>query len=208
MTMTGDDLRAATAWATNLLVPLADRDWDFPCGDTDYSCRRTLNHLTDCMLFYAGALASRATGPTPHIRDGGPDGATIADLLGAFAGAAAILAVVVDEADASVRAYHPAGVADPDGWSAMGCDEIVVHAYEIATSLGAPPAEVPDELAARVVARLSPWAPAGFGGFETLLWCNGRVALGPHARLGPDWSWQCAPLSEWDGTVKKWRPRR
>lgn len=207
MTMTGDDLRAATVWATNLLVPLAGRDWTVPCGDTEYTCRRTLNHLADCMLFYAGALATRATRWAPDIRHGAPDETSVPQLLRAFEGAATILAVVTDEADASVRAHHPAGMPDPEGFAAMGCDEVLVHAYEIATSVGAPPAEVPDELAARVVARLFPWAPNGFGGLETLLWCNGRIALGPHKRQGPDWSWQCAPLAEWDGTVKKWRPR-
>src|SRR5205085_7265867 len=39
--------------------------------------------------------------------------------------------------------------------------------------------------------------------WSALRWANGRLALPDRARLGPDWGWWCAPLSEWDGTVKR-----
>ena len=29
-----------------------------------------------------------------------------------------------------------------------------------------------------------------------------RVALPEHPRLGPNWDWWCAPLSEWDGVAR------
>lgn len=206
MALTADDLRIAVRSCTTALTPLADRDWSVRAADTDYTCRRMLDHLVDCMLFYAASLATHASGPVGDIRDGSPNDASITELLVAFGGAGAILAAVIEGAPRHVRAYHPAGSADVEGWAAMGCDEVLVHTHDLVVSLGGH-ADVPDALAARIVARLFPWAPAGFGGFETLLWCNGRRALGPHDRLDPDWSWQCAPLAEWDGTVRKWRPR-
>jgi hypothetical protein len=51
------------------------------------------------------------------------------------------------------------------------------------------------------VERIFPWADAGPDPWATLLWCNGRVQLPGRARVGPDWAWWAAPLSEWDGTV-------
>jgi hypothetical protein len=55
----------------------------------------------------------------------------------------------------------------------------------------------------RVLARLFPWAPAAGDAWQALHWANGRAPLPDHERLGPDWSWQCAPLAERDGTTKK-----
>src|SRR6266545_8408215 len=54
----------------------------------------------------------------------------------------------------------------------------------------------------RVVARLFPWAPEHDDSWGRLLWCNGRIALPGHERLGPEWGWWCAPLEEWDGVAR------
>jgi hypothetical protein len=69
-----------------------------------------------------------------------------------------VLAAVARASKPGVRAFHPAGMADAEGFLAMGCDEILVHTGDIAEGLGiavAPPAD----LCQRVVARLFPWAP-------------------------------------------------
>ncbi len=39
------------------LVQLADRDWAVAAGPLDWSCRKTLGHLTDCVFGYAMQLA-------------------------------------------------------------------------------------------------------------------------------------------------------
>jgi hypothetical protein len=53
------------------------------------------------------------------------------------------------------------------------------------------------------VARIFPWAPAEGDPWAALRWAAGRAALPDRERLGPDWYWHCAPLAEWDGTIKK-----
>jgi hypothetical protein len=93
-------------------------------------------------------------------------------------------------------------MADAEGFVAMGCDEILVHTGDIADGLGITAAP-PTDLCARVLARLFPWAPKGTDPWPTLLWANGRAPLGDRGRLDADWYWQCAPLSEWDGAVKR-----
>ena len=92
-------------------------------------------------------------------------------------------------------------LADASGFLAMGCDETLVHTFDICAGLGRafrPPPDVCD----RVVRRLFPWAPEHEDPWERLLWSNGRVALPEHPRLGPNWDWWCAPLSEWDGVAR------
>jgi hypothetical protein len=202
--VTADDVRAAGAWSKSVLGPLSSRDWTVATIDCDRTCRQTLDHLVDCMLFYAAALAQRAYGYVGHVRRGSPDASTIPELLTACDNAISIFGAVLDAAPADARAFHPAGIADTEGWAAMGCDEILVHTYELAASVGSVREAVPDALAARVVRRLFPWAPDEFDGFATLLWCNGRIALGPHERVAPNWAWHCAPLSEWNGNVCFW----
>jgi hypothetical protein len=112
---------------------------------------------------------------------------------------AALLAQSVDAAPPAARGFHPFGSTDPAGFVAMACDEILVHTADIAGAFGHG-WQPDDHLAASVVARLFPWAPAGWPPWDTLLWCNGRRPLGDHPRL-ERWRWQCAPLEEWDGIV-------
>jgi hypothetical protein len=93
-------------------------------------------------------------------------------------------------------------MADGEGFIAIGCNEMLVHADDLARGFGLP-WQPPSGLCQRILARLFPWAPAGEGAWSTLRWANGRTALPSHPRLEPDWAWQSAPLSEWDGTVRK-----
>jgi hypothetical protein len=89
-------------------------------------------------------------------------------------------------------------MADREGFLAMGCDEIMVHTFDITEAFGG--GYEPDSaIATRVVARLFPWAPIHENPAETLLWCNGRIALPGQDRLDDDWDWQCAPLEQWNG---------
>jgi hypothetical protein len=55
----------------------------------------------------------------------------------------------------------------------------------------------------RVVRRLFPWAPTDVDPWQALRWACGRTALPDRPRLGPDWWVHCAPLAEWDGTIKR-----
>jgi hypothetical protein len=200
-----DDLRAAGDLAHRTLFPMVDADWYGAAGSLDWDCRRTLDHLANTLLFYSVHLAERAFQRVPYVRDGSPDTVSIAGLLGAMHGSAFILAALADGAE-GVRAFHPAGLADAEGFVAMGCDEVLVHSFDLACGLGVDYMP-PDDLVSRVVARLFPWAPNDDDPWTALLWANGRVAREDAARLAPDWSWHCAPLSEWDGvTTPRWVP--
>jgi hypothetical protein len=196
-----DDLLAAAMLCQSTLEPALDRDWSVPAGDLEWDCRRTLDHIVDCLVLYAAYLASRPPGRLSPPRNGDP-GASPAQLLHTVGATAAILAEVARAAPPGTRAFHPAGMADVTGWIAMGCEEILLHTDDIAQGL-ALPCRPPDDLSTRIVLRLFPWAPHDGDPWAALRWAAGRAALPARPRLGPDWYWHCAPLAEWDGTVKK-----
>ena len=206
MPITGDDLEIAAAVCRGALVPGLDRDWSVRAGDLDWDCRRTLDHIPDALAFYASHLATRAAARRPGLRNGDLDRSP-AELLTVVEGMAAVLATLIRVAPPGTRAFHPAGMADPEGFAAMGCVETLIHTDDVAQGLGLtfqPPAELAD----RVVFRLFPWAPTDKDAWATLRWACGRAPLGERPRLDPDWYWHCAPLAEWDGTISGGRRRR
>ena len=60
----------------------------------------------------------------------------------------------------------------------------------------------PERLARKVVDRLFPWAPPDTDGWTALRWANGRLPLPGQPEIRPNWSWQCAPLDEWEGDIR------
>jgi hypothetical protein len=197
------DLRAAAAYLTGVLareVPAAN--WSRRAGPTDWTCRDTLDYLCNALCGYAASLANRRNERRPrHPRNGDPSAAP-AELLELVVEFAGVLAIVAEASSPRDRAFHPAGMADRDGFVAMGCDELLVHGHDIALSTGVA-FEPPQGIARRAVARLFPWAPSTGEPWATLLWANGRAPLRGAPALDADWWWHCAPLAEWDG-----RPRR
>ena len=197
-----EDVRAAAAVCREALSGVVDLDWSGLAGGLEWSCRQTLEHIPGTQIFYASQLAFAAQDRLPRTGSG-RDQLTAAELLLTVEVNAAILEHVLRAAPASARSFHSAGMADPSGFAAMGCDEILIHTADIAAGF-----EIdfrpPEDLCSRVLARLFPWAPTDVGHWESLLWANGRIAL---PGLGPqdeNWRWHCAPLSEWDGRI----PRR
>lgn len=162
-----------------------------------WTAQRTLDHVADCLALYSRYVATRATARLEPIRDGRAN-ATIAGLLADAVDAAQMLRLALDTMTWAERAFHPAGLADKSGWSAMACDEILVHGVDIATTVGA--RFDPDaDLVERVVRRLFPWAPDTGTALQRLLWANGRAELEGHPRLDATWYWWCRPVREWDG---------
>jgi len=197
-----DDLVAAADLCFGTLEPLVDRNWTGRAGNLDWNGRQTLEHL--CVLAYAPVLAARASTFRTLALAVRP-GAAIDELLYTMKVMALILAEVARAAPPTARALHPAGMADPSGFVAMGIDELLVHTHDIATGLDAH-FEPDDRLPRLVLDRLFPWWPRECDPWRALLWANGRTALPHHDSLGADWSWHCAPLTEWDGTVPRWDP--
>jgi uncharacterized protein (TIGR03083 family) len=199
--LTVDDLLRAAALCRETLAPALDEDWTARAGDLNWTCQRTLDHIVDTLFFYAVMLATRATVRPAMPRNGDP-ARSPRELLEVVEAAAAVLADVVRAAPPEARGFHPAGLTDPEGFVALGCEEVLIHTDDIAAGLGRR-FEPPAELAERVLRRLFPWAPEGDDPWLTLRWACGRVALPDRERLDPNWYWHSAPLSEWDGTVKR-----
>lgn len=197
-----DHLNQVASACREVLAEVAGQDWSVPAGDLAWSCRRTLDHLPDVMLFYAVQLASRATSRLPAPRDGAPM-RTIPELLEMGNTTARVLADVARAAPADARGFHPAGRADASGFVAMACTEWLVHTHDILTGLGrdfTPPPNVVDP----ILARIFPWAPTDVADrWAVFLYETGRAPLGKLPRRAANWYWHCAPLAEWDGTVKR-----
>lgn len=182
-------------------------DWHTPAGTLTWDCWETAEHLVDDLLQYASQLGP-ATPPTtkdtPYryapLRPGGPANAVFVDrangaegLFAALEATAGMLAALVTLRPPHVRAFHGYGVADPEGFAAMGVVETLVHGHDVASGLGVAFTPPPD-LCARALGRLFPEAPTGTDPWATLLWSTGRGPLPGHASREPDWRWHSAPL--------------
>ncbi|QHC23086.1 maleylpyruvate isomerase N-terminal domain-containing protein [Streptomyces sp. GS7] len=204
--VTADDLDLAVRLAVAVLRTAPTTAWEgAPAGSLEWDCWETVEHLSDDLFAYAVQLGPRTpplTGNVPYVwerrRPGGPANAVHADraagpagLLQTLEASGALLVAMVRTTPPQVRAYHPFGVSDPEGFAAMGAVETLVHTHDLAEGLGldwSPPAEV----CARVLARLFPDSPAETEPWPALLWSTGRTALPGLPRRT---SWR------WDGTV-------
>ena len=197
-----DDVLVAAAASQQALGAAFDRDWEALAGTLDWTCRRTLDHMIDGTVFYSGQVANEAPKRLPAIRQGNPD-ASVEDLVTTVGSVTHILASALRSAPVDARFFHPAGMADRSGYAAMSCVELLVHTSDIATSFGI--AFNPDnELCGRVVRRLFPWIEnVGADAFAVMRWTTGRLVIDGWDDVAANWYWQCAPLAEWDGTVKK-----
>jgi hypothetical protein len=197
------DLRTAAQVCLAILRSVESSDWDVRAGCLTWDARETLDHIVDCLGCYAVQLAGRATAHVPFYtrsivwRETAP---APVELLAALEVLAATLADVVTAAPSDVRAYHPWGFADPIGFVAMGCAEMLIHTEDILQGFKLS-LDPPRDLCGRIVRRLFPWAPEGVDAWSALQWSTGRIALPQAERLASDWAWHSAPLQEWDGTV-------
>ncbi|MEV6640351.1 hypothetical protein [Amycolatopsis sp. NPDC051371] len=190
------DLDAAIACLADALRPAVAKDWTTVPGTGDLDGFRTAEHIGDCLLSYAAQLVSRRpSGYVPFLAALEKDASSADALEFALAGSA-ILAAVVRSAPPEARAYHPTGMADPAGFAAMGCAEVLVHGEDIARGLGLA-LDPPREICARTVARLFPHVGdvADLDPWTALLWATDRAEV-PGRSLQTGWRWQGAPLDE------------
>ncbi|MCM0673262.1 hypothetical protein NCC78_00735 [Micromonospora phytophila] len=203
--VTPDDVLLAVRAAATTLTPALDRDWHVPAGALDWTCWETLEHVADDLFAYALQLGPERPPLDTHVpviceprRPGGPASTIFAEpaagpagLLQALEGCGGLLAAMVRVTPPTVRAHHVFGVADPEGFAAMGVVEVLVHLHDVAAGLGLP--WEPDAgLCARVRHRLFPAAPADTDPWQTLLWATGRGELPGRAAL-TRWRWEGAP---------------
>lgn len=194
------DIEVAADLVVATLAPAVDADWSVPASGLDWDVRKTVFHAAASVTYYAGHLASQTTAWLPLILDVAIE-ATNEQLLRLLPAAARMLSIVAAASPDAARAYHEGGMADTSGFLAMAIDEVIVHGADAANGLGLT-YDPPDELARKVVDRLFPWAPSDTPTWPTLLWANGRASLPGQPDRPRNWGWQCAPLDEWDGTIR------
>ncbi len=196
--VTGDDVRAAGNWLAGHLVPHAAAAFDAQAGPVRWSCWTTVEHVVDDLLAYALQLA--AVPRLAYVPLVGPRGedeiahvdraAGTAGLAEAVLGGSELLATLADTRPADARAFHPYGLADPEGFAAMGVVEVLVHGHDVLLGLTGDHAPFPADLAARALVRLFPDVePAAHEDPDlVLLWATGRGEL-PGRPRRTRWRW-------------------
>jgi len=192
----GEDIRAAAEACLSFLERAAGADWAAAVPGLDLTVASVIAHAANGPLWYALDLWGGPGDDAAFDLKVHADAANAA-LLVSLRSAAQVCAASVDAAPAGTRGFHPYGAADPSGFAAMACDELLIHTSDAARGLGLEFG--PDtELAGRVLARLFPWHDGGDDPWRTLLWANGRINL-PGRPEQTGWTWHCAPLANWNG---------
>ena len=127
MTVTADDLDSVISCVMSGLLPITDRDWSVRAGTLEWDCWHTAEHIGDCLLSYAWQLAVQPTGRYVRAVASAEKGASPAEVLEFAVTGGRVLASMVRTSRPHVRAYHPAGMTDPEGFAGMGCNE-ALHA--------------------------------------------------------------------------------
>jgi hypothetical protein len=187
MTDLVDDLDGAVAAAVSSLLTVTDRDWSVLADGLAWSCRETVEHVSDDLFAYAAQLSVR----TPAVADRVPFATTaepdgdhqtvhtergagnpgVVQVLDACGG---LLSAVVRTRSPDVRGYHPCGVSDPSGFAAMGTVEVLLHLHDVAGPLVL--AWDPErDVVRRALGRLFPDEPAGGDPWQVLLAATGRA---------------------------------
>jgi hypothetical protein len=196
MTVTADDLDSVISCVMSRLLPITDRDWSVRAGTLEWDCWHTAEHIGDCLLSYAWQLAVQPTGRYVRAIATAEKGASPAEVLEFAVTGGRVLASMVRTSRAHVRAYHPAGMADPEGFAGMGCYEALLHGNDIAQGFGLS-LDPPRDVCRRVLARIFPQASAGLSESDpwtALLWAGGRISLPGHPQH-PSWRPHPAPLT-------------
>jgi Glycosyltransferase family 87 len=194
MTVTADDLDAAISSVVSTLRPAADRDWSARAGTLEWDCWHTAEHIGDCLLSYAAQLVAQPTTRYVRFMAGAEQDASPDEVLEFAETGARILAATLRTASPDVRAYHPTGMADPEGFAGMGCVEALLHGSDIADGLGLS-LDPPPDVCGNVLVRMFPQAAADLAGTDpwaALQWATGRSELPGHPRL-QQWRWRAAP---------------
>lgn len=193
MSVAAVDLDTAVNAFTAVIGPAAPADWSTP-GTGTRNGRETAAHIGDCLVSYAGQLTARAKARFVCFELVVEESANTAQVLEFVTAGTGILSAVVRSVAPEVRAYHPTGMSDPEGFAAMGCAELLVHGEDIARGLGLT-LDPPRDLCARVLARLFPDVVVGADAWATLLWATDRIEL-PGLEKQVGWRWRGAPLGE------------
>ncbi|MCX4745519.1 hypothetical protein OG455_08285 [Kitasatospora sp. NBC_01287] len=209
--VTADDVEAAVQLSLQTLAAELDADFSQSAGGLDWSCWETLEHTADGLWAYGAQVVSRRTPLDRYValswhreRPGGPPNALFAQreegpaaLLELLEAGGGLLAAAVRTTAPQVRAFHSYGVADPEGFAAMGVVEILVHTEDVVRGLGldwAPPGGLCERALARLFPEVAEVATESGDPWATLLWATGRAELPGRPRRVFE-QWHSAPLA-------------
>jgi hypothetical protein len=184
----GQAVRRSVAALAELLGRVPDGEAAVPVMGG--SVTDVAQHLVSCLAWYAHDLAAGPgeVSPADLVPRGEASLATVAASVSAWG---EVLARTVDAAGPADRGWHSHGVADPVGFAAIGCAEVLVHGTDVAEAVGlswSPPADV----AAAVLDRLFPEVTDAPDPMSGLLWATGRIELpGRPRRTG--WQYGMTP---------------
>lgn len=206
--VTADDLDLAVWSVIDALSVVPDEAWAKYAHGSEWSCRQVGDHLIDAMFSYAAQLGPRQPpmdGWVPYAYAEHPGGLLLslqsdpakgtAGLLQAFEAAAGMLSGMIRSRGPEIRAFHAMGVADPEGFAAMGCVEAMAHTFDVVTALNIE--WEPDAgLLSRVLFRLFRDVPKVAEPWPTFLWATGRGDIPGHGKQ-ERWRWYSMPHTEW-----------
>lgn len=186
------DLEYASGWSLSQLTANAGSGWSAArVPGMDWTSRQVVDHLCNTLAFYANHVVMAAQQHQPRIRSLGEAGLSDAELAWTVPVWVRLLAVALRDADHGALAWHPLGLTDKEGFQALACNELVIHASDVARAHGAEPVADGD-FCRRLLARLFPLtAPAAEEEpWQVLLWANGRPSL---TARPPQKSWRSHP---------------
>lgn len=195
LSMGGDQVEEAAAYAAKVLRTTVGRDWSAKAGGLDWSCLQTAEHIAGDLVAYAGQLTGRATDGWVPFEIAFDEGSGPKDAIRVLESTAGLLSAVVRTTPPGVRGYHPypSGSADAVGFAAMGVTEVLLHTYDIAQALGVdaePPAALCESVLAWLFPEVTP-ARTPAEQWATLLWATGRGSLPGRPKLD-GWRWHNA----------------
>jgi RimJ/RimL family protein N-acetyltransferase len=186
----GEQVEQAVAGTVALLRTATERDWAaVPAGPLEWDCHRTVLHIADDLIAYAGQLASRARNTYVPFEITLEEGTGNEGLLDVVETTGALLAAAVRTARRSARAFHPYPFrsANREGFAAMGVAEVLLHTHDVAQGLGLA-YEPPAGPAEFVLRRIFPHVRPGDDQWRTLLWATGRAEM-PGREPVTEWRW-------------------
>ena len=186
------DLESAGEWCCSTLAT-GGVEWSTArVPGMEWTSREVVDHLCNTLAFYANHVVMAAQRHQPRIRSVGEDDLCDADLASTVTAWVRLLSAAVQAAPDDVLAWHPLGMADMEGFLALACNELVIHASDVARARGADPAVEDHEFCRRLLERLFPLAApaADEEAWQVLLWANGRPSL---TGRPPQKSWRSHP---------------
>jgi hypothetical protein len=186
------DLDSAARWCCTTLSVGPRAQWSaVRVPGMEWTSREVVDHLCNTLAFYANHVVLAARHHQPRIRSLGEADLSDADVASTVTAWVRLLAAALRAAPADLLAWHPLGLTDGEGFLALACNELVIHASDVARAHEAHPA-ADSGLCGRLLQRLFPAArqQADEEPWQVLLWANGRPSTTVRQ---PQASWRSHP---------------